>query len=426
MTTFTDAATIVFWGVLTFSILIVLHEGGHFLAARAFGVKVHEFMIGLPGPAIRLHTKKTVFGITAIPLGGYVRIAGMEPGAEDELLAQALLLAAREGTPGAIDAPALSIALGVDRDRAASLLYTLADWGAVVEDEAIPGRYHSTVEDDGRVTAQELLDRARSETYRGLPTWKRITVLASGVVTNIATALLVFTIVLSIWGYYTPSLTLADISEGYPAESAGMRAGDTITAVDGNLVTQWMEFSETIADTEPGTELAVTYERNGEPTTVDITLVESPDTGGGFLGVAADIKHVELTAPEALLESFKWTGKVFVAIGDFFRPATFERSIKGARSIIGISVEVAEAAKNGPLDYAWWIALLSMVLGVMNTLPIPPLDGGKIVLEIVEKLVGKPLDRRVTLGLSLAGALVLFTFIGYVMYADVMRYFVNA
>ena len=67
-----EALTTIFWGVITFSILVVIHEGGHFLAARAFGVKVHEFMVGLPGPAIRFRSKRsgTSFGITAIPLGG--------------------------------------------------------------------------------------------------------------------------------------------------------------------------------------------------------------------------------------------------------------------------------------------------------------------------------------------------------------------
>ena len=69
----------IFWFIVTFSILVVLHEGGHFLVARAFGVYVHEFMIGLPGPALRFHGKKTDYGITAVPLGGYVRISGMEP-----------------------------------------------------------------------------------------------------------------------------------------------------------------------------------------------------------------------------------------------------------------------------------------------------------------------------------------------------------
>ena len=63
-----DGFAALFWGVITFSLLVVVHEGGHFLAARLFGVKVHEFMVGLPGPAIRFRGSKTTYGITAIPL----------------------------------------------------------------------------------------------------------------------------------------------------------------------------------------------------------------------------------------------------------------------------------------------------------------------------------------------------------------------
>ncbi len=100
--------------------------------------------------------------------------------------------------------------------------------------------------------------------------------------------------------------------------------------------------------------------------------------------------------------------------------------MEGARGVIGISVEVAEAVRNGPLDYAWLIALLSLSLGVMNILPIPPLDGGKVLLEIIERVKGSPIPRNVVMGISMAGVLVLFSFIGYVMYADVMRYVVPA
>ncbi|MDZ4179060.1 MAG: site-2 protease family protein, partial [Coriobacteriia bacterium] len=79
-----------------------------------------------------------------------------------------------------------------------------------------------------------------------------------------------------------------------------------------------------------------------------------------------------------------------------------------------------------PLNYAWIVALLSLSLGVMNILPIPPLDGGKIVLEVVEGVAGRPINRRLAIGMSVAGAVFLFSFIGYVMYADVMRYFINS
>lgn len=125
------------------------------------------------------------------------------------------------------------------------------------------------------------------------------------------------------------------------------------------------------------------------------------------------------------MESVRLTGMVFVAIGRFFSPETFQESVEDARSIVGITVIVAEAARMGPLSYAWIVALLSLSLGVMNILPIPPLDGGKVAIEIVEAVARRPLSRRFSLGLSLSGAVLLFSLIGYLMYADVMRYFIQ-
>ncbi len=412
-----------FWGVLTFSILVVLHEGGHFLAARAFGIKVHEFMVGLPGPRIAFTAKNgTMYGITAIPLGGYVRIAGMEPGAEDSLLAPALKAISQVGR---MDADELRRLLSIDEDRAMSLFITLADWGAIKADETDSVSYVSLMHATGDTDAEELLDQARAITYRGAKTWQRITILVMGIATNLLTAILVFTIVLSGWGYYQQSLTLEDVSEGGAAAVAGIQAGDTITALDGEEVSDWMALTNTIIAQEVGDTIVIDVVRDGDPYTFTAELAEN-ESGLPFLGVVAGLDRVEPTVIEAFRDSLVWTGMVFVAIGQFFNPATFRASLEGARSVVGISVEVAQAARTGPIDYAWWIALLSLSLGAMNLLPIPPLDGGKIALEVVEKIMGKPIERRISLGISLAGAVLLFSLIGYVMYADILRYFVAA
>lgn len=417
------AATTVFWGVLTFSILIVLHEGGHFLVARAFGVKVHEFMIGLPGPAIRFKAKSgTRFGMTMVPLGGYVRIAGMEPGAEDELLAPTLMAITRAGRA---DSVSIARVLEIDRDRAAALLATLADWGAVAPAEDDDYSYVPLMEAELDESAPDLLGRARRSTYRGLPTRKRIAVLAAGVAVNLISAVLVFTVVLSVWGYWEPSLRIAAVGEGTAAEAAGLRVGDVIDSMDGVALEDWNGLVSGLARFEPGTRVPIAVTRDGSVRTFTVTL-GSGEGGTAYLGVSPEGRHVDLSAPQALVESVSWIGLVFKAIIEFFNPSTFQHSVQGARSVVGISVEVTRAAEDGPLSYAWIVALLSLSLGVMNVLPIPPLDGGKITLELIEKAMGRPIRREVSLGLSVAGALLLFSFIGYVMYADVLRYFVNS
>jgi regulator of sigma E protease len=422
MNAIANSANVIFWGVITFSILVVLHEGGHFLAARAFGVKVHEFMIGLPGPAIRLRTKSTTFGITAIPLGGYVRIAGMEPGPEDPLMGAALGAVTRARRANAFQ---VAEALGIDEEHAERLLVSLSDWGAIEADPASDDAYLALADVSLAEDEQALVDSARSVTYRGQPTWRRILILAMGVVVNLVTAILIFTVVLSFFGYYQQSLVVDKVLAGGAAKSAGLLSGDKITAVGDVGVKDWKAFTDEIAKHDPGATVVIGFARDGEQKSVDAVLKARPDGGGAFLGVQSSVEHVRPGPVQSLAESFKWTGMVFVAIGDLFRPSTFKQSIQGARSVVGISVEVARAVHNGPIDFAWMVALLSLSLGVMNLLPIPPLDGGKIVIELVEKAMHRPLSRRLSLSLSAAGALLLFSLIGYLVYADVARLVAN-
>ena len=120
----------VFWGVLLLSVLVFVHEGGHYLAARAFGIRVTEFFLGLPCRArFSFKSKKvgTEIGVTPLLLGGYNRISGMEP-ATDELLAPCLAAVMRKGRVAVADAAA---ELGCDEERVYGLMATLVDWGSI-------------------------------------------------------------------------------------------------------------------------------------------------------------------------------------------------------------------------------------------------------------------------------------------------------
>ncbi len=416
-----QAFSAILWGIPTFCLLVVLHEGGHFAVARAFGVKVHEFMIGLPGPALRFRGKSTTYGVTAIPLGGYVRIAGMEPGPEDPLMVDALAYITRLGTG---NAAGLSYALDIDVRRAEMLLVTLADWDAISVDSDDRTTYIAKAAPEQADDAAALLDEVRTHTYRGLPTWKRVAVLSAGVVVNLAAALLVFVIMLSAVGVPTQSLTLAGVLDGGPAATAGIAAGDTVVAIEGKTLADWQALLDDLSKRKPGQAITVVYMHEGAEKTAAIVLAAN-EQGGARLGVEASMTNVRSTVPEAFRESFIWIGLVFKAIGGFFNPATFQTTVSQSSSIVGASVEVARAAEAGPLYYAWIVALLSLSLGVINVLPIPPLDGGKIAIEIIERVAGKPLPRNLSLGISAVGALLLFGLIGYLMYSDIVRYVVQ-
>ena len=124
-----DIVMMVLYLAIVLSILVFVHEGGHYLAARAFGLRVTEFMIGLPGPNIGFTWKGTRYGLTAIPLGGYAKVCGMEPGKENPHIERALAYAYTHGTIYADD---LAEEIGISTDDACEVLYVLEDWGCLV------------------------------------------------------------------------------------------------------------------------------------------------------------------------------------------------------------------------------------------------------------------------------------------------------
>ncbi len=411
-----------FWGVVTFSLLILLHEGGHFVAARAFGVKVHEFMLGLPGPALTWVSKRSGirYGVTMIPLGGYVRIAGMEPGVEDPLLAAALaVVAGRAHT----DPDDLATALGVDRNHASALLATLEDYAATAAVPDTAGSAPLVVREAGE-DDEAMLGRVRSRVYRGQAAWKRVTILSMGVLVNLVAAIVILVVALSLWGVPTAIPSVKSVGAGTPAALAGIRAGDTIASVNGVAITTWDQVRQIMLASTAGRHVSVAVVRSGRTMTMETVLAARPG-GGAMLGITAATINVPMSFVESFKTSFWMIGQVFIAVGRLLNPGTFAVSLQGARSIVGISYEVANAAAEGPLAYAWMVALLSLSLGVMNILPIPPLDGGKVASEFVELAIRRPIPRRLSLAVSAVGTLLLFSLIFYLMYADVMRYIVH-
>ena len=408
---------ILFWGIVTFSLVVVVHEGGHFLAARLFGVKVHEFMLGLPGPALRLRTRSTTVGVTAVPLGGYVRISGMDPGPEDPLLATALkTLATREQ----IDVTSLAQHLGVGIGRSRTLLATLVDYGAAEAADDEGHVFKALVSAEADDDADALLAEIRASTFRGKKTWQRVVILGTGVLFNLLFAILTFSLVLSIWGYPELTTTIERVMPDTAAARTDLASGDVIVALDGEPIDAWEDVYTQIAEYEPGDEITITVERDERVISTTAELGESE--GLPYLGIESRQRNVRMPFFTALRESIRWTGLVFVALWNLFQPDMFAESIEHARGIVGVSVEAARAVQRGPVDYAWIVALLSLSLGALNIFPIPPLDGGKIVFEFIQKIIGRPIGREWYLGLSLVGALAIFALIGYVLYADFARY----
>jgi membrane-associated protease RseP (regulator of RpoE activity) len=317
---------------------IVLHEFGHFLTAKAFGMKATHFFVGF-GPTLWSRRRgETEYGLKAIPAGGFVKIVGMNP------------------------------------------------WEQV--DPA----------DDGRLFYQQ-------------PAWKRVVVLVSGSATHILIAVLLLFGALAFVGLPTGEVTtqVRAVTAGSPAAAAGVRPGDVLVAVDGRRTATFEEVREAIAG-RFGDTVPVTVERDGRELVLDTALdVPHPDPaleGQGFLGVAPRPVDAPLGVVEGARRTFSgplsvWSladatvdGLVQVfsldGLGRFFGSVDGDepRSADSVTSLVGAGQIVNEFGTQGDVFAVLLVlAQLNLVLGILNLLPLPPLDGGHVAVLAVEEAV---------------------------------------
>lgn len=420
---------VIFWGVILLSLLVFIHEGGHFLAARAFHVRVSEFMIGLPGPSIGFVRNGCRYGITAIPLGGYARIAGMETTPEDPLLKDALAYVYRHGS-ATVDN--LAFGLNIDIEDAEALIAMLSSWASITTPKGkFTGDIYLAPETAEYAKGQPrpvddpqaLLDEQREGTYHGLPCWKRLVCLFAGPLFNILTAVIIVVLLLSAHGIYEPTNTLADVVADSPAAIAGLQGGDTITAIDGTPIDDWQVLSDAINSKSAGDDLDIVYVRDGQTMESNVTVYDNQ--GKTAIGVYAGTKLVRLNVLQSLGQSGDYIWRVMQAIGQLFNPSTMKQTLDQSTSIVGIAYETKAAADQGLLSLLTIAIAISVSLGLMNLLPIPPLDGGKIVIEIVQKIVRHQLPERANLYLSFVGIAFFMTLFVYLTFQDIGRYIVG-
>ncbi|MBW9093713.1 site-2 protease family protein [Microbacterium jejuense] len=370
---------------------IALHELGHLWPAKRFGVRVGQYMIGF-GPTLWSRRRgETQYGFKAIPLGGYISMAGMYP-----------------------PSPAATSRSG----RAAGGFFaTMVQDARVANDETLQG------EDDTRVF------------YR-LPVYKRIIVMLGGPLMNFLFAVVLFAVLFTGIGLQTATTTIARLSECVPsttssectasdptapAAEAGLEPGDTIVSIDGQPVADFDEASAIIRSS-PGEQLAFVIERDGEQHTVQVTpaTVESTVTSAdgstateevGFVGIGPTVEYVKQpiwAGPEAAVQQvgavagiiWQLPAKVWNTAVDLVTGA--ERDPNGPLSIVGagrLSGEVAAAdapVLNRVAGFLQLLASLNIALFVFNLIPLLPLDGGHIAVALWEgiKRVWAKLFRR--------------------------------
>lgn len=440
----------IFWGVLLLSVLVFVHEGGHFLAARACGVRVTELFLGMPCRFnVHFSSKRigTKFGVTPLLIGGYAAICGMDP--QTVPCAPAVLAAVhRHGTARVSD---LARELELDPDDVLDACAFLLGWGSIApvyEDESKQSskyypmtyasmprdaagntvydgkafdRTHATKQGDAWVPPMgddEFYRCERSHTYLGKGFWKRALMLVAGIIVNILTGFILMVGVYSIVGIQSVDNvnTIGAVEAGSPAASAGLKAGDAILMVDGESTATWEEVYNALQESGEDGAVDLTVEHDGSQRQMTIELSDQ-----GTLGISASVRTVRLNPLDSMRVGAMYIVQTAQGVIRMLTPQHTVEMLNNSASIVGISVLSAQAAQAGAGTFLSFAALISFSLGFMNLLPIPPLDGGKLLIEIVQAVSRRQVPIKVQAAFSWLGIILFGLLFVYMLRVDILR-----
>ncbi len=338
--------------------MIFVHELGHFLFAKWFGVGVLKFSLGFGPRLIGRKVGETEYLISLIPLGGYVKLLG-----ESE--------------------------------------------------------------------SDELSPEDEKGSFQNQPVFKRMGIVLAGPLFNFLFAIVAFTLIYSV-GVPAHTSRIGTVLENTPAHAAGIRSGDIITAIEGKKISKWSELADMIYESG-GRDLVVTVDRGG--TVLDFNVVPEKTEGQNIFGevvesykIGISVSDEQVTERVNPLRAFsqgvtqtwwftKLTGLTVVKI---FQRVVSPKTLGGPIMIAQMS---GQYAKQGFVPFLFFMAILSINLGVLNLLPIPVLDGGHLLFYGIEALTGREVNLKWREMAQQAGFFILIMLMIFVFYNDIVRIF---
>ena len=351
------------------TIVVFVHEMGHYLVGRWCGIGVTAFSIGF-GPELIGFTDRhgTRWKLSAVPLGGYVKFVGD-----------------MSATSAAPDAEEL----------------------------------------------EQLTEAERKVAFHTQPVWKRALTVVAGPVFNFLLTIAVFAVLFASYGRPVSEPMVAELMPGSAAEAAGFQPGDRFVTVDGNRIETFGDVQRFVSGRTDDS-LTFVMLRNGAEIELTATpkLIEQTDALGnkikvGVIGVINNEQYgqpriIEYGPVEALGQAISETGSIIVRTGEFMQRFAFGREDKCQ---LGGPVKIAkmsgQAAQLGFLWLVQLVALLSVGIGFLNLLPIPPLDGGHLVFYAIEAVIRRPVSERVMEAVYRTGMLMVLLFMAFVVWNDV-------
>ncbi len=384
--------------------MVTIHEFGHYVAGKILGFKINEFSVGF-GPAIfKKRSKKTgeIFALRVIPLGGYCAFDGEDEGDEEAV-----------GTP-------------MQPEEEPFEEMTVEP----VQEEKDGGM--SALNEETEV--KEEYPEPKGERFNDQPPWKRIIVLLAGATMNYLLALVLLVVMFTCLGRPVYQVMEKPAADGEKAATQtlaeGLQAGDTILKIDGKNVYLITDYMDVLEGKKAGEQVKVTLLREGEKQTVNVNLSQDASFANmsdtmpilyslGIYGLQPTTakQNLFLSIGHSAAYSVKIGGTVLRSVGELLTGKLGVDAMGGPVTTIKVT---SQAASNGLLSFLNIAAFIGVNLAVFNLLPIPALDGCKVIFCIIEWIRKKPVNRKVEAWIHFAGIIFLF---GFAILVDLLQLF---
>lgn len=349
--------------VVVISILIFVHEFGHFIVAKKTGVLVEEFAIGMGPKLVGKQKGETLYSIRLFPLGGYCKMTGEFP---------------------------------VDEE----------------EDEVEDVKQYRQAYRNGRCLFQKSV-------------FERIAVIFTGPLMNFLLAVVVFSLIFSVFGVPvsgSSSTVIGTVLPDKPAKEAGLQAQDKIVAVNDQQVNNWEELAGLI-NKNPNQEITVTVKRNGRLKSFQVTPELDSERDVGLIGIMPQLVREKAGIFKSIKLGVQQTLAVTVGIINGVWQMITGQMSSSVAGPVKIAQLVGDAAQVSILKVLNLMAILSVNLGILNLLPFPALDGGRLVFLGIEAVRGKAIDPEKEGFVHFIGLVLLLILMGIVVYRDIVDIF---
>ncbi|NGM81115.1 RIP metalloprotease RseP [Paenibacillus sp. 7124] len=419
-----EMVQVVFLTVLMFFVLVTVHEWGHYYFAKRAGILVREFAIGFGPKLFSYKRNETQFTLRLLPFGGYARMAGEDP--------EIIEISAGQ-----------TIAVRLDSGNVIKNIYLdqLDTRRNVIRGES----QHADLENDlqikldvdGEVTtysvhpqamiikgSQQIQIAPKNRQFGSKTVGQRALAIVAGPVMNFLLAFILFGVFIQMAGIPVENPTyvlIGDVSEGMPAKEAGLQKGDIVYSINGEKIGADYKKMISLTSASEGKPMEWTIKRGDQLINVTMTPRGMEGQEGGKVGISPELPTRHATIGETLSLSGKMmvntTEQIFIG----FKQIINQFNMDDLSGPVGTFKLTGQIAQQGIVYLTHWTAILSLYLGIFNLLPIPALDGSRLVFLGVEALRGKPVDPSREGMVHFVGFAMLFLLMIAVTYNDILR-----